>query len=38
MKEKIKIEIGDGRRGWPFDKNIKFDAIHVGAAADRIPE
>lgn len=31
--DKIKIEVGDGRMGWTKDKDIKFDVIHVGAAA-----
>ena len=38
LKEKVRIEAGDGRLGWPFDKDIRFDAIHVGAAADKMPE
>lgn len=37
LKENIRIEKGDGRMGWPFDKTIKFDAIHVGAAAAKVP-
>ena len=37
LKEQIRIEQGDGRQGWVFDKEIKFDAIHVGAAADKVP-
>ena len=38
LKQKVRIEQGDGRLGWIIDKNVKFDAIHVGAAADKIPE
>jgi len=37
LKEKIRIEQGDGRQGWIADKSLRFDAIHVGAAADKIP-
>jgi protein-L-isoaspartate(D-aspartate) O-methyltransferase len=33
VMDKIKIEVGDGRMGWTKDKDIKFDVIHVGAAA-----
>ena len=31
LNDKIEIQVGDGRKGWP-DENIKFDVIHVGAA------
>ena len=37
LDQKIRIETGDGRLGWILDKNIKFDAIHVGAAASKMP-
>lgn len=37
FEEKIQIIQGDGRKGWP-DKSIKFDVIHVGAAAPELPE
>ena len=36
--EKVRIEAGDGRLGWTQDKDIKFDVIHVGAAAEKMPE
>ena len=32
------IQQGDGRNGWPKDKSILFDVIHVGAAAEKVPE
>lgn len=34
---RIEIKEGDGREGWP-DKGIKFDVIHVGAAAAKMPQ
>lgn len=34
---KIVIEKGDGRLGWIKD-NLLFDVIHVGAAAEKVPE
>ena len=37
MEGRVRIEQGDGRVGWHYDKTIKFDAIHVGAAADKVP-
>lgn len=30
--------VGDGRKGLEVDREIKFDAIHVGAAAAEIPQ
>ena len=33
---KIKIICGDGREG--FVENAPYDVIHVGAAADKIPQ
>lgn len=38
LMEKVRIEAGDGRLGWTQDKDIKFDVIHVGAAAEKMPE
>lgn len=38
MKDKIEIVVGDGRLGWKRQSDIQFDVIHVGAAADKIPE
>ena len=35
--DRIEIIQGDGREGWP-NKDIKFDVIHVGAAAAKMPE
>lgn len=32
---KIQICQGDGRQGYPIGE--KFDVIHVGAAAEKIP-
>lgn len=38
MLPKIRIEAGDGRLGWTLEKGLKFDVIHVGAAAEKMPE
>lgn len=34
----IYFQIGDGTLGWKSEKNIKFDAIIISAAAPQIPE
>lgn len=34
---KITIEKGDGRLGWTKE-SLMFDVIHVGAAAEKVPE
>lgn len=34
-ENRLKIVFGDGRKGWPA--NAPYDAIHVGAAAPKLP-
>lgn len=35
-KDRVKLVVGDGRKGYPEDA--PYDAIHVGAAVDTIPQ